>query len=356
MILSSVTLRRRPEIPLLWLPACLMLLLMLPVSGCYYMQAIRGHSDLMSRRRPVEDVIADETTPAALKAKLELVRSARDFAVADLLLPDNDSYRSYADLDRQYVVWNVFAAPEFSLQPKTWCFPVAGCVAYRGYFSEDAARKFAAKLEARHYDVVVGGVPAYSTLGRFADPVLNTMLYWSDLDLVATIFHELAHQKLYVKGDSTFDESFASAVADIGVQRWLTSRGELQQFAAYNERKVLRNAMFELVAAARRRLQALYSSALDETVKRRQKQEILATLSADGQSLADTNGGSPNWLAPPLNNARLVSLTLYEGRVDAFMQMYSACKEQLDCFYARANELARQDEPARSAALDAIVD
>lgn len=333
--------------------ATTVLLLSLLLEGCYYMQAVRGHSDLMKRRRPVPDVIADEASPETLKKKLALVREARDFAVTELLLPDNDSYRSYADLERDYVVWNVFAAPEFSLQPKTWCYPVAGCVAYRGYFREQAARKFGAKLSDRDFDVAVGGVAAYSTLGRFSDPVLNTMLRWSDVDLVSTIFHELAHQKLYVKGDSAFNESFATTVAEIGVERWLKQTGEQSRLVAYSDRKGLRQAMFDLVREARDELAVLYAGEGDDESKRRQKREVLDALSASAQALIDQDGGDArNWLVAPLNNARLASMNLYEGRVDSFRAIFANCNRELPCFYERAAVLGELDGADRLRELD----
>ena len=184
----------------------------LSMSGCYYVQAARGQLDVMSKREPIDELVATDATPGDLARRLELVLEARQFAVDELHLPDNDSYRSYADLGRDYVVWNVFAAPEFSLEPRTWCFPIAGCVAYRGYFSEEAAASKAAKLSDDGLDVGVGGVPAYSTLGKFDDPVLNTMMRWEDKDLIATLYHELAHQERYIKEDSECKESFSSAV------------------------------------------------------------------------------------------------------------------------------------------------
>ena len=325
--------------------------------GCYYMQAIRGHSDLMSRRRPVDEVIADEQSPAALKEKLTLVSDARKFATDELLLPDNDSYRSYADLERDFVVWNVFAAPEFSLTPKTWCYPVAGCVAYRGYFSEEAARKRADKLKDEGLDVAMGGVAAYSTLGRFDDPVLNTMMRWSDVDLVATIFHELAHQKLYVKDDSAFNESFATAVADIGVDRWLHVTGEPDRLSVYRQHKALRLEVQQLVRATRTELETLYASNADAENKRAAKREILDRLSADAQALIDADGrGLRNWLAPPLNNARLVSMNLYEGQVGAFRAIYEKCDRSLECFYARAAELGDMSYESRNLVMRAAAD
>ena len=200
---------------LIFLASCCLVL-----DGCYYAQAVRGHMDLMSRRQDLAGVIDSPDASAELRNKLKLVQEARLFAVDQLLLPDNESYRSYADLERDYVVWNVFAAAEFELAAKSWCFPVAGCVAYRGYFNEEKARAKADRLRADGFDVAVGGVTAYSTLGRFADPVLNTMLAGSKGKLVGTLFHELAHQRLYLKGDTGFNESFASAVEELGIVAW----------------------------------------------------------------------------------------------------------------------------------------
>jgi len=350
MILSRRSVRRL-------LLGATFLLVILQVEGCYYLQAIRGHSDLMSRRRPMTEVIADDESSDALKGRLQLVMAARDFAVTDLLLPDTDSYRSYADLEREYVVWNVFAAPEFELEPKTWCYPVAGCVAYRGYFSEASARDFGTKLRNQGFDVAVGGVSAYSTLGRFSDPVLNTMMRWSDVDLVSTIFHELAHQKLYVKGDSTFNESFASAVAEIGIGRWLAAHGESDRLAASNDRKQLRRSMMELVAQAREGLVVLYDQDIDQQIMRDEKNVILNELSARAQLRVDAEATSANnWLAAPLNNARLVSLNLYEGRLNAFSEIAEECRQELDCFYARAEQLAEMSHEERSARLNEITD
>ena len=340
-----------------FLAPVLLILAALYLPGCYYMQAARGHLDLMNQRRPVAEIIADETAPEALRARLALVQDARDFAVSELRLPDNDSYRSYSDLGRDYVVWNVFAAPEFSLEAKTWCFPVAGCVAYRGYFAEAAARKFAAKLAGKGYDVAVGGVAAYSTLGRFDDPVLNTMMRWSDLQLVTTIFHELAHQRLYVKGDTAFNESFATAVANEGTDRWLAFRGEQSDKQLIQARQQLRRDVMRLVRDSRGELESLYASSIADDEKRRQKQAILERLSSEaGALIAARDTGVANWLAPPLNNARLVSLGLYEGGQNAFLRMLDECNRQMDCFYARAEALAELSPEARRSELAALAD
>jgi predicted aminopeptidase len=307
---------------------------MLSLSGCYYMQAARGQLDVMSKREPIDELIRAPDTPEELAGRLQLVSEARQFAIDNLLLPDNDSYRSYADLGRDYVVWNVFAAPEFSLQPKTWCFPIAGCVAYRGYFSEDAARRKADQLREDGLDVAVGGIPAYSTLGRFADPVLNTMMHWDDADLVATIFHELAHQVLYVKDDSTFNESFATTVEEIGIERWLTGRDQGGDFGDYINRREQRKQTMEVIAAARSDLEKIYASSMAAHEMRRAKETRLARLANELPAEFQTD----------LNNARLASIGLYQSLVPEFRALYEECERDMRCFFDRASSV----QPAES--------
>ena len=313
------------------------------LSGCYYMQAARGQFEVMNKREPIDDVINATETPAGLSKRLELVKEARQFSVDELGLPDNESYRSYADIERDYVVWNVFAAPEFSLQAKTWCYPVAGCVGYRGYFSSDDAEGRAEKLRNDGYDVVVGGVSAYSTLGRFSDPVLNTMMRWSELDLVAVLFHELAHQQLYVKGDSGFNESFATAVEEIGVERWLESQGETDRLDEYRDSREFRQRLMQHVQSARKDLQALYESDMGEEDMRAGKEAILDELRDVAQAEVKASGrSSPGWLRSKLNNASLIPLSLYQGRLDEFRELVKACDDDLQCFYEQAEAFAKE--------------
>lgn len=334
---------------LLLIPALVLL------HGCYYMQAARGQWELMRKREPIAEVLAADDTPDQLAARLRLVQQARAFSVSELGLPDNDSYRSYADIEREYVVWNVFAAPEFSLQPKTWCFPVAGCVAYRGYFAEDKAEKEAARLSDRGYDVAVGGVAAYSTLGKFDDPVLNTMLDWNDTRLVGVMFHELAHQELYIKGDTAFNESFASAVQETGVERWLAAEGSAGGIELYRQSQALRQELMLLVAAARSDLEAVYASTSNDATKGREKSARLQRLARDMRAAVEAAGREPaGWLTGELNNARLASMTLYEGYLPAFRALLSQCGGQLPCFYAEARRLAKLDEDAREQALETL--
>jgi predicted aminopeptidase len=316
------------------------------LSGCgtmYLVQAARGQLNVMNERRPIQQVVADPDTPEALRAKLLEVGAARDFASEKLGLPQNGSYRTYADLGRSYVVWNVVATPEFSVEPKRWCFPVAGCVAYRGYFSEAAAKKFAAKLRAEGFDVVVGGVPAYSTLGRFADPVLNTMLGYGDVDLAAIIFHELSHQVVYVPGDSAFNEAFAVAVEQEALQRWLAFRGreaELERYKARADRQL------DYVGLFRRRrgdLAELYASRLPPDEMRQRKTEIFAALERDIQELEKRHGarsGYGEWVKDGLNNAHLASVATYFDCVPGFARLLEEQDKDLTRFYAAVRELA----------------
>ena len=228
--------------------------LSLTLSGCYYMQAARGQMEINRKREPIAEVLSAESTPEQLASQLQVVLQARQFSIDELGLPDNDSYRSYADLERDYVVWNIVAVPEFSLQPKTWCYPVVGCVSYRGYFSRDKAADLAKRLRGDGFDVAFGGVAAYSTLGRFDDPILNTMTHWGDDDLVAVMFHELAHQVLYIKDDTEFNESFATAVEEIGMERWLASRQQSDKLDAWQARRALRAEFTQLVGLLRSEL------------------------------------------------------------------------------------------------------
>ncbi|MGB5628908.1 MAG: aminopeptidase [Woeseiaceae bacterium] len=319
----------------------LTVVLLLPLGGCYYMQAAKGQLELNRKREPIEEILQDPETSPQLAARLRLVQDARRFSVDELGLPDNKSYHSYADIERDFVVWNVFAAPEFSMQPKTWCFPVAGCVAYRGYFSQEDAVRESRRLAENGFDVAVGGVAAYSTLGKFNDPIVSSMMNWNDVQLVGVLFHELAHQVLYVKGDSGFNESFATAVEEFGVQRWLESRGQLDEIAAYLEARALRQDLMALVAEARSDLEGLYADDLSDEEKRRQKEVRLHRLGDEAAALLQRRGrDGTNWRNGELNNARLVSLTLYEGRMPEFRALLEECGQDIGCFYEKARALA----------------
>ena len=305
------------------------------------MQAARGQLELMNKREPIDELIAANSTPDELTARLQLVLEARQFSIDELHLPDNDSYRSYANLERDYVVWNVFAAPEFSIEAKSWCFPVVGCVSYRGYFAEDDARRKAMQLREEGFDVAVGGVAAYSTLGKFSDPVLNTMMHWDDTDLIAVMFHELAHQLLYIKDDSAFNESFATAVEEIGIERWLAARGQELEFENYRDKHELRKRLIQHIESAREELTEVYASSLDVEEMRARKSDRLSRLSQALTGEFDPRGDeTPGWVNENLNNARLASMSLYHGRLAEFRELFAQCDQDIQCFYDRAKALS----------------
>jgi len=314
------------------------------LAGCYLTQAATGEYRLLHERVPIPALIADPKTPATLRARLEGVRAAREFASRELGLPDNDSYRSYADIRRPFVVWNVVAAPEFSLQPKRWCFPVAGCVAYRGYFREHKARSLALELEARGFDVVIEGVPAYSTLGRFADPVISSMLRYDDDELAATIFHELAHQLIYVRNDSEFNEAFATTVEEVGLTRWLEHQGAAQRIERFHTEQQREAALLALLQPARARLAALYESGAAFAQLRAGKQRILGELAVDIGALERRQGVHypvyDEWIAAGLNNAQLAAVATYYDCVPGFKRLLAAHDGDLMRFYAAVRALA----------------
>ncbi len=324
------------------------------LSGCYYMQAAQGHIDLMSKREPIDDLLEDASTEPELARRLRLVTEAREFSIGELELPDNDSYRSYADLGRQQVLWNLFATEEFSLEPKTWCYPIVGCVAYRGYFDNETAQRRAKALSDDGYDVAMGGVAAYSTLGRFDDPVLNTMMAWDDVHLVGVLFHELAHQVIYIKDDTTFNESFATAVEEAGLERWLASRGESELLASFYERKSLEKDIFELVDEARAELNNVYAGS-DPDQMRFAKRTIFDDLSGSvARRLEESGRPARHWLIGDLNNAKLVPLALYESQVPAFRALLAQCGGDFGCFYAEVRRIGGYDADQRNEELEGL--
>ncbi len=340
-----------------FLTIALLLVLAGSLSGCgslYLLQAARGQAQILIERRPIKAVMEDPATPATLRETLKQVSAARDFASRTLGLPDNRSYRLYADIGRRYVVWNVVATPEFSLLPKTWCFPVVGCVSYRGYFREQSARSYAAGLAAQGFDTVVGGVPAYSTLGHFDDPILNTMLPYGRDQLASIMFHELAHQLLYLPGDSAFNEAFANTVAEAGLARWLTRQGRPGDIDRLHGDEARAREYSDLLAQARADLTRLYDSKIPPERMRTEKRARLAALAAAIQATEQRLGapsGYGAWLAAGLNNAQLASIATYENCLPGFRRLLAQQNGDLPRFYAAARELSRQPAAARSAQL-----
>jgi predicted aminopeptidase len=317
-------------------------------AGCesvsYYGQAIGGHLRLMAAARPIDSWIDDPSTPPDLKARLALAQRIRQFATRELHLPDNGSYLSYAELNRRYAVWNVFAAPRLSVEPKPECFPITGCVAYRGFYSEDAARRHAAKLREQGFDVYMGGVLAYSTLGWFDDPLLSTFIRYPESQVARLVFHELAHQVVYAKHDTTFNESFAVVVEEEGVRRWLESEGRSAELAAFQEAQARKRALAARVKETRERLKMVYESKLSDEQKLEEKRAEFERLRAQ----------FPQFIPAEPNNGFLVSIALYNELVPALERVLAA-SGNLDDFYARARHLAANGaERAQLSAMSTI--
>ncbi len=337
----------------------------LALGGCadlgYYWQSVSGHLQLMHAARPVNDWLADAQTPAALKSRLALTQRIRSFAVTELKLPDNASYRSYADLHRPAAVWNVVAAPEFSLTLKTWCFPVAGCVGYRGYFSEDQARAEAAQMRAQGLEAAVYGVPAYSTLGWMnwagGDPLLNTFIAYPEGELARLIFHELAHQVVYARNDTSFNESFATTVERLGVQRWLASQASDEARRRYAEFDGRRRQFRALTRATRRELTAIYESkdpaVHDPPTKIALKNRAMQRFREDYARLRASWGGYAGydvWVARA-NNALFGTQAAYDDLVPDFEALFEREGRDWPRFYDAVKHLADQPRDERHKAL-----
>ena len=339
----------------------------LMLGGCstvgYYAQAVNGHLELMQRARPVPEVLADPTTPAPLRERLELSQRMRDFAVAELKLPEGKSYRRYADLGRNAVVWNVVAAPELSLQLKTWCFPVVGCVGYRGYYSQARADALAAELRAEGYEVMVYGVPAYSTLGKLewmgGDPLLNTFVNGTEADLARLMFHELTHQVVYVDDDTTFNESYATAVERIGGRLWMERHATPQARAADAQRLARAAAFRAFVQPWRAELEAVYRSGQPPEAMRVAKAEVMARLrqayeavKADPTSPLAGFAGYDGWFARA-NNAAFAVMGAYNDFVPAFERLFEASGRDFARFHAEVRALAPLPRAERRSRLGA---
>ncbi|WP_201169408.1 aminopeptidase [Pseudomonas sp. S31] len=330
------------------------------LNGCssvgYYGQLAEGQWQLLRARQPVDNVLADPASSPQLRERLAHAEQARRFASDHLKLPDNRSYRVYADLGRPYVVWNVFATPELSLQPVTHCFPIAGCVAYRGYYRQGDARGAAALMREDGLDVYVGGVEAYSTLGWFDDPILSTMLGWGDERLAALIFHELAHQRFYVRDDTAFNESFATFVEQEGARQWRVARG----LAPLGLGQTAQQEQFtRLVLASRERLQAIYAGPLDDAHKRVAKQAEFERLRGEYQRVRDSQWNGDKrydaWVYAPLSNAKLLPFGLYDQWVPAFAAVFREVDGDWARFYERVEQLGRLSATDRKAALQRLM-
>ncbi len=340
-------------------------LVLLGLSACesiqFYSQAAMGHSQIMLKRKAITKVIADPTTKPELARRLAIIQQARDFAVSDLKLPDNGSYKQYVDLKRPSVVWNVVATEAYSTKPMQHCFPVAGCVSYRGYFKKASAEVFADELKAQGYDVILSGASAYSTLGWFSDPVVSSMLSRSDLNLAGLIFHELAHQQVYQAGDTAFNESFATAVEFMGIEAWALSQEADSEalIAKYQQSKQRSEAVVALVLKHRKLLTEAYkrTNATDKEALAKVKKEGFDALQADYKQLRQQGGGSEGydrWFAKPLNNASLVLFGDYHGWVSAFENLFERSDKDWTRFYEAVEALSKLPKAERTKQLKAL--
>ena len=341
--------------------AVLSAVLLLSQTACgnlgYYFGALAGHAELLNAQRPLDEVLADPAVDAETRARLKTLQQAREFASRELGLPDNDSYRGYADLGRDYAVWNVIATPPFSLEPKRWCFLFVGCLSYRGYYRRAQAEARADSLRAEGLDVQVAGARAYSTLGWTDDPLLNTMLYASGARRAGLLFHELAHQQLFVKGDTTFNESFATTVEEEGVRRWLRSRGRQEEYRAWRAARARDTRFRQLLLQTRARLQALYRQRLAPAHMRERKARIFADLKQRFAALKQREPAFADyaaWMAQDLNNAHLALLAAYHEYVPGFRRLLAQQGGDLRAFYRAAQALAAQPEKIRRARLLAL--
>ncbi|WP_136621083.1 MULTISPECIES: aminopeptidase [Mesorhizobium] len=329
------------------------------VTGCtsisYYAQSMKGHLQIMTARKDVGKLIEDPSTPKALRARMESASAIRQFATDELALPDNNSYRSYVDIGRDSVTWAVFAAPEFSLTPRTWCFPVFGCVPYRGYFSKKSANETAVELQGQGMDVYVTGITAYSTLGWSSDPLLSTMLGQDETYLAGLVFHELAHQRVYVHDDSAFNEAFAVAVETTGVRKWLRAAGDTAALRRYEAARRRKAEFLALVSQTRDELRQVYSSSGTSEQKLAAKTAAIERLRMRYRHMRDRRWGRYRgydaWFDAPINNAKLAATAVYGEQVPAFLHLFDLCSGDYPRFYASVRRVGVLDKAYRAEAL-----
>lgn len=329
-------------------------------AGCdtlgYYYQSVGGHLGVMAKAESLDDAIAaaQAANDARLAQRLVLARQMRDYASRELKLPDNGSYRRYANLHRPYVVWSVFATPELSMELRKWCFPIVGCITYRGYYDQKEAERYAGDLRRDGLETYVAGIPAYSTLGYFDDPLLNTFVYQPEGELARLIFHELAHQVVYVRNDTAFNESFATAVEMAGVERWLAQQGSPDARASYQIYDNRRREFRAMLLGTRDKLVTLYRSPLDEAAKREGKARIFRELREDyarKRSEWGNYSGYDRWFDQPLTNAHLAAVATYQQWVPAFTALLAQTGGNWEKFYAEARRLGDLPAAERDAAL-----
>jgi len=323
-------------------------LLVLACCSCssisYYHQSISGHLSLISKRQAITTIVNDPASDKDLVAQLKHAQEARAFASTRLKLPENGSYHSFVQLDQPHVTWAVFAAPEFSVALNNWCFLVIGCVQYRGYFKQQRAEEYAEKLSNKGLETYVTGIPAYSTLGWFDDPLLSSMIDRGELVTAAYIFHELSHQQFYVNGDSGFNEAFATAVEEIGVALWLQENNKLDQLEKYHQWLQQKKVFSDFIGSSRQKFEDLYTEELPEQDKREKKHALIEQMRKEFSSLSTQHkqiSRYTNWMSGPLNNAQLGAISLYRELVPAFKKIYQLCDNDFERFYAQAKQISK---------------
>ncbi|WP_376693871.1 aminopeptidase [Wenzhouxiangella sp. EGI_FJ10409] len=337
----------------------LLLALLSGLAGCatvaWYGQAARGQIEILAKREDIAELMEDPATSPRLRERLATVLDIRAFAIEVLGLPDSRSYTLYADLERDAPLWNVVATPAYSIEPETWCYPLVGCLAYRGFFRRERAEALAVALAAEDHDVAVFPATAYSTLGWFADPVLDSMLELPEASLAELIFHELTHEMLYVSGDTAFNEALATFVGRLGARRWLAERGQPSALARWRDDQALDRQLTEVLLAARERLATVYEQGGDAARLEAAKQREFERLRDDLRALAGAQGSRriEAWVAREINNAHLALVATYESGVAAFESLYRGeCEARLPCLYERARALAEADRAERAQFLE----
>lgn len=307
----------------------------------YYGQSIVGHNRLMWAREPIDKII--KTAEPELKSQLELAQRLRQFAIDELALPDNRSYSTYVDLERDYPVWTVVVAEEFSVVPQSWCYPVIGCASYRGYFAKEAAHEYVNDLQADGLETYVGGAIAYSTLGWFSDPLLPSMMRYGDAELAENMFHELAHQVLYVNGNSSFNEAFASVVGEHGALRWLAAH-DPDSVSAYQKRLQLNSEFTNLLNDTKNQLAKLYAQDLPDKQKRQEKKQLIEQIYSNYQTLKNTQWGDQgnfdHWFETPINNARLAAISTYRDEMPRLQALLNKCDNDLARYFELLTEVS----------------
>ncbi len=311
----------------------------------YYTQSIIGHSSIMLSRKPIDEVL--KTAEPELKQKLLIAVDIRKFASTELGLPDNGSYTEFVELDSDTPIWNVIAAEEFSLKAKQWCYPIIGCASYRGYYHKKDAEHYAEELRKQRLEVHLAGATAYSTLGWFDDPLTSAMFKRGDASLAELIFHELAHQVVYIKGDSRFNEAFASAVGEQGAIRWMQLTNRTEMLEEYRQRLSVRDDFIVLINTAKERLQEIYESESSLAEKKQKKQMVFEQMRQEHQRLiVDKWGGKKwysRWFSEPINNARLVSIATYRDLVPEFLLLFNRCENNFPRFYEKVRQISESE-------------